>query len=77
VPTSVIAALLNSAAADVAFRCLNGSVAVSAFELEELPLPEPVAMAKLAGLIETGALPAKIEEVVAAAYGQSDAAAAA
>ena len=46
VPPATIAALLNSMAVDAAFRCLNGSVAVSAFELEELPLPAPIAMAK-------------------------------
>jgi adenine-specific DNA-methyltransferase len=40
-PAAVIAGLLNSAAVDAAFRCINGSVAVSAFELEELPLPAP------------------------------------
>jgi adenine-specific DNA-methyltransferase len=39
VSSAAIAALLNSAIVDAAFRCINGSVAVSAFELEELPLP--------------------------------------
>jgi adenine-specific DNA-methyltransferase len=34
VPSAAIAALLNSAAADAAFRCINGSAAVSAFGLE-------------------------------------------
>jgi adenine-specific DNA-methyltransferase len=77
VPASVIAALLNSAAVDAAFRCLNGSVAVSAFELEALPLPAPAAMAKLTRLIEQGAATGRIEAVIAAAYGKSNAAAAA
>ncbi|MEM7172463.1 MAG: N-6 DNA methylase [Pseudomonadota bacterium] len=36
---SVLAAFLNSEAADRAFRCISGSVAVSAYELESLPLP--------------------------------------
>jgi adenine-specific DNA-methyltransferase len=76
VPPSTIAALLNSAAVDAAFRCLNGSVAVSAFELEELPLPAPAVVAKLSGLVAAGAPPAKIAGVIAAAYGRPDAAAA-
>ena len=54
VPAAVIAALLNSAAVDAAFRCINGSVAVSAFELEELPLPAPAVLAKVAKLIAAG-----------------------
>ncbi len=76
VPTSVIAALLNSGTVDAAFRCINGSVAVSAFELEEMPLPPPAVMANLARLVGAGAPREKIEAVVAAAYGRSDAAAA-
>jgi len=36
-----LAAFLNSAIADRVFRCLSGSVAVSAYELEALPLPPP------------------------------------
>ena len=60
VPPATIAALMNSVAVDAAFRCLNGSVAVSAFELEELPLPAPIAMGKLASLVATDASPAKM-----------------
>ena len=37
----VIAAFLNSEVVDAAFRCISGSVAVSATELEALPLPSP------------------------------------
>ena len=39
VAPATLAAFLNSTAADNAFRCINGSVAVSAFELEAMPLP--------------------------------------
>lgn len=39
VSPQVIAELLNSNMLDAAFRCVNGSVAVSAYELESLPLP--------------------------------------
>jgi adenine-specific DNA-methyltransferase len=75
VPPATIAALLNSATVDAAFRCLNGSVAVSAFELEELPLPAPTVMRKLADLVATGAPSAKIAAAIGAAYGRHDAAA--
>ena len=75
-PPAVIAALLNSAAVDAAFRCLNGSVAVSAFELEELPLPNPIFMTRVASLVAAAAPAAKIEAVIAAAYGGNDAVAA-
>lgn len=74
---AVIAALLNSKSVDAAFRCINGSVAVSAFELEELPLPEPAIMAKLAQLVAQGAERSAIEAVIAQAYGRRDVAAAA
>ncbi len=77
VSAAVIAVLLNSATVDAAFRCINGSVAVSAFELEELPLPPPDVMARLAKLVASGAPPRKIEALLAAAYVGRDAAAAA
>lgn len=37
----VIAAILNTKALDIPFRCISGSVAVSAFELNTLPMPSP------------------------------------
>lgn len=77
VPASVIAALFGSAVVDAAFRCINGSVAVSAFELEELPLPPPAVMEKLAALIAANAPTKTIEAGIAAAYAGNDAAAAA
>jgi adenine-specific DNA-methyltransferase len=61
VSTAVLAAFLNSGAADRAFRCVSGSVAVSAYELESLPLPNPVALKGLAKLIEAGASKESIE----------------
>ncbi len=50
----VLAAFLNSAAADRVFRCVSGSVAVSAYELETLPLPAPEALDGLRRLVECG-----------------------
>ena len=44
IPPPLLAAVLNSRAADLAFRCLSGSVAVSAYELEGLPLPSAEAL---------------------------------
>ena len=41
VSLALLARLLNTRWADEAFRCISGSVAVSAFELESLPLPTP------------------------------------
>jgi adenine-specific DNA-methyltransferase len=67
-PAAVIAVLLNSAAVDAAFRCINGSVAVSAFELEELPLPPPAVMATLAAHLASGAPRKAIEAVIASSY---------
>jgi adenine-specific DNA-methyltransferase len=51
----VIAAILNSEVVDAAFRCISGSVAVSATELEALPLPPPTAARRLEKLLEAGA----------------------
>lgn len=75
ISSAVIAALFNSSSVDAAFRCINGSVAVSAFELEELPLPAPVAMAELAALVASGAPPKKIDAFIAAAYARDNVAA--
>lgn len=49
VSPALLAAFLNSNEADRAFRCLSGSVAVSAYELENLPLPSAAALKKLVG----------------------------
>ncbi len=47
-----VCALLNSGVADQLFRCINGSVAVSAFELESLPLPPPEMMRELDSMLD-------------------------
>jgi len=55
VTVDVLAAFLNSAAADRAFRCVSGSVAVSAYELEALPLPSPKKLQLLTLLVRRNA----------------------
>jgi adenine-specific DNA-methyltransferase len=61
VPPSVVAAILNSRVVDEVFRCMSGSVAVSAFELEALPLPRRAALGALEQLINERADRALIE----------------
>lgn len=61
VAPEVLAEFLNSQAADSAFRCVSGSVAVSAYELEALPLPPPDSLGQLHGLISAGATRQAIE----------------
>jgi adenine-specific DNA-methyltransferase len=61
VSTAAVAAVLNSAIVDEAFRCISGSVAVSAFELEALPLPSVEEMLAIEDLIRRGADPMLID----------------
>jgi adenine-specific DNA-methyltransferase len=61
VPAEILAAFLNSTAADRAFRCVSGSVAVSAFELEALPLPAPEELVELGRLVRLQAAREEIE----------------
>lgn len=68
VPAATLAAFLNSAAADRAFRCVSGSVAVSAYELEALPLPSPDALKTLTQLLSRKAGRTKIEAACARLY---------
>lgn len=69
VSPAVLAAFLNSRAADRAFRCLSGSVAVSAYELEALPLPPAHALAPVAKLVGSGAVRAEVDAACATLYG--------
>lgn len=70
VPPAVVAAFFNSAAADRAFRCVSGSVAVSAYELEALPLPAPEYLEELRRLVEKGASRSQIDEACAKLYAE-------
>lgn len=64
-----VTALLNSEAADRAFRCISGSVAVSAYELNALPLPTVHQLVELERTIRSGAVKATIERKIATFYG--------
>jgi adenine-specific DNA-methyltransferase len=70
IPTAVVAALFNSSVLDQVFRCMNGSVAVSAFELEALPLPHPRNLKVLAALVTKGASFAQIDTECWRLYGR-------
>jgi adenine-specific DNA-methyltransferase len=68
VTPAALSAILNSAVVDEAFRCISGSVAVSAFELEALPLPAPSAMRRVEKLIADGASQKDVEAKISSLY---------
>jgi adenine-specific DNA-methyltransferase len=68
VSTAALSALINSGIADAIFRCISGSVAVSAFELEALPVPSTVAMAEVEKLVGRGADTKMIESTLREIY---------
>ncbi len=68
-----MAAVLNTRAVDQVFRCISGSVAVSASELHALPLPSRETFVEVSALLESRSkrednLEAMIESAVAKAY---------
>jgi adenine-specific DNA-methyltransferase len=69
VSPATVAAVLNSDTIDQVFRCISGSVAVSAFELEAIPLPSASAMAPIERLVQRGATRCVIEKGLRALYG--------
>ena len=73
VDPAVLAAFLNSAAADRAFRCVSGSVAVSAYELKALPLPPTGELDELRALVACGAERHEVEAACDALYDKVDA----
>ncbi|MEA9860508.1 Eco57I restriction-modification methylase domain-containing protein [Xanthomonas campestris pv. raphani] len=64
-----IAALLNSGVVDRAFRCISGSVAVSAYELNAVPLPCLTDMRRIEILVGNGASKATIDREISKCYG--------
>lgn len=71
VSPATVAAVLNSQVVDQLFRCINGSVAVSAFELEAVPLPSPADLSTVEDLVRRGASRDRIEEELGRLYGQA------
>lgn len=68
VSPAAVAAVLNSGVIDQVFRCISGSVAVSAFELEALPLPSVAAMRRIETLVSRNAGTAAIEAALQRIY---------
>ena len=68
VSPTALAILLNSSVVDQVFRCINGSVAVSAYELEALPLPPPEAMSEIEQLVKRRAKRETLERAVERLY---------
>jgi adenine-specific DNA-methyltransferase len=68
VSLEAINALLGSRIVDQIFRCVSGSVAVSAFELESLPVPSVEAMLGLDALLRSGGTDEEIEAYLMDAY---------
>ena len=68
VSAAALAALLNSDVVDQVFRCINGSVAVSAYELQALPLPSPDAVKDIEDLVARSAQREVVEQAVERLY---------
>ena len=68
VTPAALAVLLNSDMVDQMFRCINGSVAVSAYELEALPLPPPEGMKDIERLLKQRVKPETLERAVERLY---------
>jgi adenine-specific DNA-methyltransferase len=70
VSPAAMTALLNTEVVDQLFRCINGSVAVSAYELEALPLPSPSQMAEIERLVTKRVSSKTLEDAVVRIYGK-------
>lgn len=68
VTPAALAVLLNSDVVDQVFRCINGSVAVSAYELEALPVPPPEDMEDIERLVKERASSETLERAVERLY---------
>lgn len=68
VTSKVITVLLNSETVDQIFRCINGSTAVSAYELESMPFPSPEECKRLERMISSGAGKHAIENAIKEMY---------
>ena len=72
VTPGALAVLLNSGVVDQVFRCINGSVAVSAYELEALPLPRPGDIKEIERLVKRRASRERLEDAVERLYVYGD-----
>ncbi len=70
ISANTVAILLNTQIVDRAFRGISGSVAVSAYELNALPLPTIEQMKELETMIDAGRSQEMIERQVAKYYGE-------
>lgn len=68
VSPAALSRLFNSQAVDDVYRCISGSTAVSAYELQALPLPSPHAIERLENLMEERADEAAIESYIRELY---------
>lgn len=68
VSLQVLSHFLNSRIVDEIFRCLSGSVAVSAYELESIPLPHYSELKTLNSLVSKKASIKKIEKEIKKLY---------
>jgi len=66
---ATIAALLNSGVVDRAFRCISGSVAVSAYELNAVPVPCLTDMRRIELLVRNGASKVAIDKEISTCFG--------
>lgn len=69
VSPAAVAAILNSPVLDEVFRCMNGSVAVSAYELEALPLPSVHQMKAIEKMVAKQSPKADVNKAIARLYG--------
>lgn len=70
VSANTVSVLLSTEAVDRAFRGISGSVAVSAYELNALPIPTIEQIRELERLIVAGANRERIEKTVSEFYGE-------
>jgi adenine-specific DNA-methyltransferase len=68
ISTATISRLLNSKAVDQAFRCISGSVAVSAYELKALPLPNLAELQAFQKMMEHEVSENVLEKKIASYY---------
>jgi adenine-specific DNA-methyltransferase len=71
VSLEAVALLLSSRVVDSVFRCISGSVAVSAYELNTLPVPPVEDIRNLSALIATGASKECLDVFIAMLYGSA------